>query len=117
MGSNILERRMIEETLATFGDGAATDVSPAQGVMLLDGWLQALDHDPNVDAVKLDLRTLREYINGTGAQALEPGVIRDLLNNLASQAEGFAQAPNAEGEWTGQLKRMAQILRNFGNRL
>lgn len=108
---------MIEDTLATFRDGAESDVSAAQGVMLIDGWLQALDQDPNVDALKRDLRTLREYINSTNEQSIDPAVVRDLLNSLANQTEAFAQGPSAEGQWTGRLESMAIILRNFGNRL
>ena len=108
---------MIEDTLTTFGDGAQSEVSAAQGVMLIDGWLQALDQDPNVDALKRDLRTLRQYINNASEQLIDSAVVRNLLNSLADQTEEFAQGPNAEGQWTGELQRMAIILRNFGNRL
>ena len=108
---------MIDDTLTTFKEGAQSDVSPAQGVMLIDGWLQALDQDPNLDQLKHDLTTLRQHLNGADEQQLDKTIIRNLLNSLADQTEKLVQGPSAQGQWTGRLESMALILRNFGNRL
>lgn len=37
MGTNILEQRMLEDTLGVFRDNTYTSVTEEQGVMLIDG--------------------------------------------------------------------------------
>ncbi|WP_077923279.1 hypothetical protein [Spirosoma sp. 209] len=114
MGSNVLEERMLEDTLTTFRDGNQGGVSPAQGVMLIDGWLQALQGDPNLGQLQGHLNELR-----TELQAAQPNSqrIRLLMEGLADQAQQTAEAPNAEGTWTGGLESLSKILRNFGSKL
>ncbi|RIV17383.1 hypothetical protein DYU11_32355 [Fibrisoma montanum] len=114
LGSNILEERMLEDTLGLFRDGNQAGVSPAQGVMLIDGWLQALHGDPNLDQLQSHLNELR-----TELQAAQPngGHIRQLLSGLADQAEQAAQAPTSEGTWTGKLISLSKVLRNFSEKL
>jgi hypothetical protein len=80
MGSNILEQSMIDDTLAIFRDGNQSDVSASQGVMLIDGWLQALDKDPHLDHLKQDLTALRNHLNTGNPDA---NTIRELMGRLA----------------------------------
>ena len=112
MGSNILEERMLEDTLATFREGA--DVSPAQGIMLIDGWLQALEGDANLDRLEGQLNELRAAL-----QAARPDGehVRQLMATLADQTQAIAEGPTAEGTWTGGLESLSKILRNVGGRL
>ncbi len=114
MGSNILEERMLEDTLTTFRDGNQSGVSPAQGVMLIDGWLQALQGDANLEQLEFRLNELR-----TELQAAQPngGQVRQLMEILADLAQQSAEAPNAEGTWTGGLESLSKILRNFSSML
>lgn len=114
MGSNILEERMLEDTLAMFRDGNQGSVSPAQGVNLIDGWLQALQGDPNLGQLQGQLNELR-----TELQAAQPNSqrIRLLLEGLADQAQQTAEGPHAEGTWTGGLESLSKILRHFGSKL
>ena len=114
MGTNILEERMLEDTLTTFRDGNQSGVSPAQGVMLIDGWLQALQGDPNLDQLEGQLNELRSEL-----QVAQPNSqnIRHLMESLADQAQQAAEGPNAEGTWTGGLESLSKILRNFGSKL
>ena len=114
MGSNILEERMLEDTLATFRDGNQSGVSPAQGVMLIDGWLQALQGDTTLNQLEGQLTALR-----TELQAAQPNgqQIRHLMEGLADQAQQVAEGPNAEGTWTGGLESLSKILRNFSSKL
>ena len=114
MGSNILEERMLEDTLTTFRDGNQSGVSPAQGVMLIDGWLQALQGDVNLDQLESQLNELR-----TELQVAQPNSqrIRQLMEGLADQTQQTAEGPNAEGTWTGGLESLSKILRNFGSKL
>lgn len=112
MGTNILEERMLEDTLTTFQKGG--EVSAAQGVMLIDGWLQALQGDPDLDRLESQLIELRAEL-----QSGQPdrGHIRQLLESLADQAQQAGQGPTAESAWTGGLESLATILRSFGSKL
>jgi len=114
MGTNILEQRMLEDTLETFQADAYSSVTPAQGVMLIDGWLQALENDPNVEAVQQALAELREQLNRPTPDRKE---VKSLLILLSDQVKEIAQGPSAEGQWTGSLQSMGVILRDFSNQL
>jgi hypothetical protein len=114
MGTNILEQRMLEDTLETFQADNYESVTPEQGVMLIDGWLQALENDPNVESVQLNLNQLREQLN---SPMPDRAVVKDLLVQMASQVQEIAQGPSAEGQWTGGLQSMGVILRDFSKRL
>jgi hypothetical protein len=114
MGTNILEQRMLEDTLETFQGENYSSVSAAQGVMLIDGWLQALENDPNVETVQNGLMALREQLNSPSPDSTS---IKSLLLQLADQVQDIAQGPNAEGQWTGSLQSVGVILRDFANQL
>lgn len=105
---------MLEDTLTTFRDGNQSGVSPAQGVMLIDGWLQALQGDANLGQLEGQLNALRAEL-----QVAQPNSqqIRLLMESLADQAQQVAEGPNAEGTWTGGLESLSKILRNFGSKL
>ncbi|MBC3788168.1 hypothetical protein [Spirosoma utsteinense] len=114
MGSNILEERMLEDTLTTFRDGSQAGVSPAQGVMLIDGWLQALQGDPNLDDLEGQLNELRAELQSAQPDAPH---IRQVMEGLADKTQQIAEGPTAEGTWTGGLESLSKILRNFGSKL
>ena len=105
---------MLEDTLTTFRDGNQSGVSPAQGVMLIDGWLQALQGDANLGQLEGQLNALRAEL-----QVAQPNSrqIRLLMEGLADQTQQVAEGPNAEGTWTGGLESLSKILRNFGSKL
>jgi len=114
MGTNILEQRMLEDTLETFQTNDYSWVTPAQGVMLIDGWLQALENDSNVELVQMNLSELREQLN---SPTPDRNIVKDLLIQLAHQVQDIAQGDSSEGPWTGGLQNMSVILRDFGNKL
>lgn len=114
MESNILEQRMLEDTLETFQTDDYSSVTPAQGVMLIDGWLQALENDPNVESVQMNLAELREQLN---SPTPDRSTVKHLLNQLASQVQDIAQGNWLEGPWTGGLQSMGVILHDFSNKL
>ncbi len=105
---------MLDQTLHAFSNGGDSTVSPAQAQPLIEGWLQALQGDPNVDAIKQSLTELNEQL-----QTAQPNRdrIRDLLSSMSAQAADMAQGPYAEGTWTGKLERMAKILAEFSQTL
>ena len=104
---------MLNDTLSTFRNNGQADISPAQGIMLIDGWLQALQGDPNLEQLTGQLGELR-----TALQAAQPdeSYIRDLLTSLADKTQAVAEDANSEGTWTGGLESLSIILRNFGNK-
>ncbi|SOD94695.1 hypothetical protein [Spirosoma fluviale] len=112
LGSNILEEGMLNDTLKAFRDNndSQSPISATQGVMLLDGWLQALEGDSNIDQLKSTLNELRAAL-----QASQPdeSYVRQLLGSLADQAQVIAEAPTSEGTWTGGLVSLSKILRKF----
>lgn len=103
---------MLEDTLTTFQKGG--EVSAAQGVMLIDGWLQALQGDPNLDQLESQLTELRAELQSGQPNS---GHIGQLLENLAHQAQQAAEEPTAEGTWTGGLESLAKILRGLRSKL
>lgn len=110
LGSNILEESMLTDTLKAFRDNNLAPISATQGVMLLDGWLQALTGDPNLEQLQGQLNELR-----TALQAAQPdeSYVRDLLSSLADKAQDVAEDANSEGTWTGGLESLSKILRKF----
>lgn len=111
-GSNILEERMLQDTLGLFRDGNLEAVSSTQGVMLIDGWLQALQGDTNLGSLETNLTDLRNEL-----QAHQPNRerVRELLMTLADETQQIAEGPNAEGTWTGGLESLSKFLRDLGN--
>lgn len=114
MGSNILEQRMLEDTLEMFQSEDYASISASQGVMLIDGWLQALENDPNVESIQNNLTALREQLNSPSPDRES---VKLLLNHLADQVQEVAQANTSEGQWTGGLQSMGVILREFSDQL
>ena len=105
---------MLDQTLSAFTNGGESAVSSEQAKPLIAGWLQALQGDPNVDAIKQSLTELYEQLQ---ADQPDRDRIRDLLTGMAAQAADMAQGPFAEGTWTGKLERMAKLLAEFGHTL
>lgn len=105
---------MLEDTLTTFRGHDYSDISPAQGIMLVDGWLQALAGDPNLAAIKGGLTELHEELNDSH---INPARVQNLLLNLADHTEAVASGPTAEGTWTGKLESISKLLRKLSNDL
>ena len=105
---------MLEDTLATFSGHDYSAVSPAQGTMLVDGWLQALDGDPNLIAINGSLNELHQELNKT---QIDPARIQDLLTSLADDTEAVATGAFAEGTWTGKLESVSKLLRKLSTDL
>lgn len=111
-GSNLLEESMLTDTLSAFRGTSQLAISPAQGITLIDGWLQALQGDPNLDQLKGLLNELR-----TALQAAQPdeSYVRNLLGGLADKAQEIAEDTNSEGTWTGGLESLSKILRTIAS--
>ncbi|WP_460973083.1 hypothetical protein [Spirosoma migulaei] len=114
MGSNNLEEQALNNTLSAFRHhGHIVEISPEQGIKLLDSWLQALQGDPNIDQIKGQLGELRSALQTTPP---DDQYIRDLLLSLADKTQTVAEDANSEGTWTGGLESLSKILRDFGSK-
>ncbi|MBD2702957.1 hypothetical protein IC229_20085 [Spirosoma sp. BT702] len=114
LSSNTYEQNVLSDTLALFRNSDGYMLTPSQGVLLIDSWLQVLEGDPNIDEIKGQLDELR-----TAIQAEQPDTlyIGSLLNSLAEKSENIASDDNSEGTWTGGLVSLARILRNVSEKI
>lgn len=103
---------MLEDTLLLFQGGKATDLTAAQGVNLIDGWLMALQSDTNIGQVGEQLSQLRDELQSPQPDEV---TVKSLLRTLADETQAAAEGPNAEGTWTGKLESLSKILRHFGS--
>lgn len=55
-----LEQRMLTDTLGAFGDGNSIAISPERGILLIEGWLNALRGDVGTERIRAELETLRD---------------------------------------------------------
>ncbi|SOD94697.1 hypothetical protein [Spirosoma fluviale] len=107
-----LEHRMLTDTLGAFGEGNLTTLSPERGILLLEGWLNALPGDVGAERIMAEITALRDHLK-TGDYDLE--MIRHLLLNMASHTATLAQEPVVDGVTSHQLTQLAHALRNFSN--
>lgn len=103
---------MLTDTLGAFGEGSATILSPEQGLLLLEGWLNALRGDAGTERIQSEMTELRNHLRSGNVDAEKIG---RLLLNMASHTATLADQPST-GESTGhQLRQLANALRNFSS--
>ncbi len=105
---------MLEDSLAVFRNDEVEAVTPAQGIMLIDGWLQALQGDPNLDQMRQQMTEMHAELLLSTPNSQR---IKLLLNELANHAQQTAEAPTSEGTWTGGLENFSTLLRSFASKL
>jgi hypothetical protein len=108
-----LEHRMLTDTLGAFGEGNLAVISPEQGILLLEGWLNALPGDVGAERIMAEIATLRDHLK-TGEYDDEK--IRHLLLSMASHTSTLSHEPVVDSATATQLSQLAQALRNFSNR-
>lgn len=109
-----LERRMLNDTLGAFGDGILKTISAEQGILLLEGWLNALPGDVGAERILAEITALRDHLK-TGH--FDGEKIRHLLLGMASHTAALSHEPIVDGAVAGQLQQLAQALRNFSNQI
>lgn len=109
-----LEHRMLTDTLGAFGEGSQTTISAEQGILLLQGWLNALPGDVGAERIMAEITTLRDHLK-TGQFDNEK--IRHLLLSMASHTSTLSHEPVVDSKTAHQLSELAHALRNFSNRL
>lgn len=109
-----LERRMLTDTLGAFGDGIHKTISAEQGILLLEGWLNALPGDIGAERILSEITALRDHLK-TGH--FDGEKIRHLLLAMASHTSALSHEPIVDEATARQLQQLAHALRNFSNQL
>ncbi len=107
-----LEHRMLTDTLGAFGEGNLTTLSAEQGILLLEGWLNALPGDVGAERIMAEIAALRDHLK-TGHFDLEK--IRHLLLSMASHTSILSHEPVVDSNTAQQLTQLAHALRNLSN--
>ena len=104
---------MLTDTLGAFGEENLTTLSPEQGILLLEGWLNALPGDVGAERIMAEITALRDHLK-TGHYDAEK--IQHLLLSMASHTATLSHEPSVDGKTAGQLTQLAHALRNVSNR-
>jgi hypothetical protein len=112
MEETTLEHRMLTDTLGAFGEGSTATISPDQGILLLEGWLNALRGDVGAERIVSEAGQLRDHL---ASGNLDNNVIRQLLINMASHTLALSHEPKIDSSTAQQLKQLATALRNFSS--
>lgn len=107
-----LEHRMLTDTLGAFSEGSATVLSADRGMLLLEGWLNALRGDVGTERISAELTALRDDLK-TGQP--DPDKIRHLLLSMASHTSALSHEPAVDSATSTQLGQLANALRNFSS--
>ncbi len=104
---------MLADTLGAFGEGSSVVITPERGLLLIEGWLNALRGDVGAERVRAELETLRDNLASGNPDG---NMIRHLLLSMASHTSTLAGEPSAaDGHTDGQLRQLANALRNFSS--
>lgn len=109
-----LEQRLLRDTLGAFGEGSATVLSPEQGLLLPEGWLNALAGDVGTERITAETVQLRDHLK-TGQPNAEH--IRHLMLSMASHTSVIAHEPGVGTKTATQLGQLGSVLRNFSSQL
>ncbi len=110
-----LEQRMLADTLGAFEEGNAVAISPERGVLLVEGWLNALRGDVGTERIRGELETLRATLVSNEPDG---NLIRHLLLSMARHTLVLAGEPSvADGQMPNQLRQLASSLHDFSSQL
>ncbi|WP_228724378.1 hypothetical protein [Spirosoma sp. KUDC1026] len=103
---------MLTDTLGLLGDGTTINITPDQGILLLEGWLNALPGDVGAERVLAEVGTLRDLLKSDSPNVEQ---IRHLLLNMARHTATLANEPTVDDPTSVQIKKLADVLRTFSN--
>ncbi len=107
-----LEQRMLTDTLGAFGDGSTAVIIPDRGILLLEGWLNALQGDIGTARIKAELESLRDNLKSGEP---DTNAIRHSLLSMASHTVAISGEPMVDDVTRPKLHQLADALRNFSN--
>ena len=114
MGTNTNEQHMLDQTLSTFRSDLSIVPQPQAGKDLIDGWLAALPGNVGVEGLEANLTKLRALLESNQPDTIQ---LKHVLHQLATDASTHAEAPTAEGTWTGKLESLSVLLKNVAETL
>lgn len=103
---------MLTDTLGAFGEGSATQLSPERGILLLEGWLNALRGDVGAERIVAEIGALRDLLKTEHPDAEK---IQHLMLSMASHTSAISHEPSVDGRTATQLRQLAVVLRNFSS--
>lgn len=107
-----LENRMLIDTLGALGNGTTVTISPEHGMLLLEGWLNALRGDEGADRIVSELAILRDELKSGYPDSQK---VSHLLLDLATHTEKLANEYTVSEATTYQLHQLVVTLRNFAS--
>ena len=107
-----LEQRMLTDTLGAFGDGNTAVIAPDRGILLLEGWLNALQGDVGTARIKAELEALRDNLK---SEQPDTNAIRHGLLSMASHTVAISGETMVDDETRAKLHHLADALRNFSS--
>lgn len=105
---------MLTDTLGAFGEGSTVTIAPEQGILLLEGWLNALRGDVGAERIMAEVEMLRDLLK---QGQFDSDKIRHLLLSLASHTSALSHEPRVDPPTASQLKQLVNALRNFSSQL
>lgn len=109
-----LEHRMLNDTLGAFGDGRDVQLTADQGILLLEGWLNALPGDVGAERILSEINTLRDHLK---EEQIDSEKVRHLLLSMATHTLTLSHEPVVDPTTAHQLHLLANALRNFTNQI
>ena len=104
---------MLTNTLGAFGEGGTAVIDPERGILLIEGWLNALQGDTGAERIRAELEALRDNLS---SGTIDGNLIRHLLLGMAHHTSTLAGEPSAAtGQLPDQLRQLATTLRNFSD--
>jgi len=107
-----LEHRMLNDTLGAFGSGNSVVISPEQGILMLEGWINALQGDVGAERILSEIEALRDHLKSGN---FDESTIRNLLLSMASHTSALSNEPTVDQATANQLKQLVSALRNFSS--
>lgn len=109
-----LEHRMLNDTLGAFGDGRNAQLTADQGILLLEGWLNALPGDVGAERILSEITVLRDHLK---QDDIDGEKIRHMLLSLSTHTLTISHEPVVDPLTANQLHLLANALRNFTNQI
>lgn len=106
------EHRMLNDTLGAFGEGRDVTISVERGILLLEGWLNALRGDVGAGRILAELEVLRDHLK---LGQPDGDTIRPLLLSMANHTAAISQEPFVDESTAHQLQQLVNALHNFSN--
>lgn len=105
-----LEQRMLIDTMGIFSASGPVTLSAERGILLIEGWLNALQGNVGTERIISEMEKLRDLLKENDP---DDGAIRSILLNLSLHTHAIASQTDDTTEKT--LKQLSDSLYRFSN--